>query len=270
VTARVSLVMCVFNGLELTRACLDSLRHASEPFALVVADNGSSDGTAQFFRDFAYPFPLTYVRNEQNAGVIASLNRAWRLARTEYLCLLHNDTQFPEPCWLGRVLAALSVPGVGLAGLYGAKRIRRDGRFAGRTVVHSLAEQPTVRPPWEEVAVVDGVCMALRRDLMESIGGFDERYGFFHGYDRDLSFAVRERGLRAVVVHAPFVHEGGGTRTRRFGVDTGRERADLAQRRDALTRFVRKYRDRLPCDVRPVAARTLDFVRHQLARGGLG
>jgi GT2 family glycosyltransferase len=260
--------MCVFNGIELTRACLDSLRHTTESFELMVADNGSSDGTADFFRDFPYPFPLRYVRNERNTGVIASLNRAWRLAGTDYLCLLHNDTAFPEPAWLGRLLASVSMPGVGLAGLYGAKRIRRDGRFAGRTVVHSLAEGPTVRPPWEEVAVVDGVCMTLRRDLMESIGGFDERYGFFHGYDRDLSFAVRERGLRAVVVHAPFVHQGGGTRTRRFGVDAGRERADIAQRRDALTRFVRKYGKRLPCDVRPVGARTLDFVRHQFARGG--
>src|SRR5204863_113454 len=83
---------------------------------------------------------------------------------------------------------------------------------AGRTIVHSLAEGPTVRAPWEEVAVVDGVCLCLRRATLEAVGGIDEGYGFFHGYDRDLSFAVRETGRRCVVVHAPFRHAGGGTR----------------------------------------------------------
>jgi len=37
--------MAVFNGLAHTRACLESLRATTEPFHLVVEDNGSTDGT---------------------------------------------------------------------------------------------------------------------------------------------------------------------------------------------------------------------------------
>jgi hypothetical protein len=33
-----------------------------------------------------------------------------------------------------------------MTGLYGAKRMRNDTRFVGRTIVHSLADGPTVRP----------------------------------------------------------------------------------------------------------------------------
>ena len=263
--ARVTLVMSVFNQLALTRACLESLRATTEPFRLIVVDNGSTDATAEFFASSEAPFPLRFERNASNTSVIATFNRAWRWAETEYLCFLHNDTEMLEPAWLHRLLAALGEPGAGLAGLYGIKRLRGNGRYVGRTIVHSLAEGPTVHPPWEEVCVVDSVCMCLPRDLMEAIGGFDEGYGFYHGLDRDLSFAVRERGRRCFVVHAPFIHRGGGTRTREFA--TAHEREDLASRQRVMERFIGKYADRLPCDVRPFAARMGDWMRAKVLRG---
>jgi len=90
------------------------------------------------------------------------------------------------------------------------------------------------------------------------VGGFDEGYGFFHGYDRDLSFAVRELGLRCAVVNAPFVHRGGGTRT---GLDAPvAAPEDLAQRRAALARFAEKWRHRLPSDVRRLPERVGDWL----------
>lgn len=241
--------MAVFNQLPLTRACLESLRPTTLPFELVLVDNGSSDGTADFCRSFPYPFPLRYHRNEDNLGLIRALNQGWRLASEEFVCFLHNDTEMRDPRWLERLLAPLERgPEVGLTGLYGAGRVRRDGRYVGRTIVHCLADAPRIRGAEAEVAALDGVCLCLRRRLLESIGGFDEAYGFFHGYDRDLSFAVREAGGRLVVVNAPFVHHGGGTRSR-LGAD-GPPADDLARRRAALVRFAAKWGHRLPADVR--------------------
>jgi O-antigen biosynthesis protein len=259
--SRVSLVMCVFNGLEDTRRCLESLQSTTEPFRLIVMDNGSTDGTPTFFERFPYEYPLTFVRSPANDGVIAALNRAWRLAETEFVCFLHNDTEVREAAWLGRLLAALDEPAAGLAGLYGAKRLRADGRAVGRTIVHSLDPQPTVRAPWEDVAFVDSVCMCLSRSLLASLGGFDEGYGFYHGHDRDLSLAVRERGRRCLIVHAPFRHHGGRTRTRDFAREPAREQADLTMRDAALARFAQKYRHRLPCDVRGRGERMRDWLR---------
>ena len=258
--------MVVHDGLATTRACLESLRSTEEPFALVVVDNGSTDDTPRWFRDFPYPWPLSYVRNERNESVLGAYNQAWRLATTEFICLLHNDTTMLEPTWLTRLLAPLTSDEIGLSGLYGVKRVRRSGRYAGRTIVHSLAEGPTVRPPWEEVAVVDGVCLCLRRATLESVGGIDEGYGFFHGYDRDLSFSVRETGRRCVIVHAPFRHAGGGTRAREFAARPELERRDLVQRHAATERFARKFAHRLPSDVRPVTARLSDWLLRRPAR----
>ena len=263
--ARVTIAMSVFNQLALTRACMESLRATTEAFRLVVIDNGSTDDTPRFFERFEYAYPLRFERNPENRSVIATLNRAWRLADTEFLCVLHNDTEMVEPAWLARLLAALAEPAAGLAGLEGIKRLRRNGRYVGRTIVHSFAHGPTVRAPWEEVAVVDSVCMCLPRALMEAVGGFDEGYGFYHGLDRDLSFAVRERGRRCLVVRAPFIHHGGGTRAREFAARPERERRDLAARREALDRFRTKWGHRLPCDVRSRRERVLEWFRPKLA-----
>jgi GT2 family glycosyltransferase len=146
---------------------------------------------------------------------------------------------------------------VGLAGLYGARRLRRDGRYVGRTLVHCLEGGPGLPRPVVEVAAVDGACLFLRRALLEAVGGFDEGYGAFHGYDRDLSFAVREAGWRCAVVDARFVHRGGGTRT---GPGAPPAEADLAARRAALRRFAEKWEHRLPSDVRSLPERVGDWL----------
>jgi GT2 family glycosyltransferase len=98
----------------------------------------------------------------------------------------------------------------------------------------------------------------VSRAVLQQVGGFDEGYGFFHGYDRELSFAIREAGYRCVVVDAPFVHHGGGTRTGPAALVKSVE--DLAQRRAALTRFADRWRHRLPCDVRGVRERLGDWL----------
>jgi len=263
---RVTVAMVVHGGLEVTRACLESLRATTEPFTLTVVDNGSLDDTPRFFAEFRLPFPLRYVRNATNGSVLAAYNQAWRLADTEFVCLLHNDTVMLEPRWLERLLAPHAERETGLTGLYGAKHVRRDGRYAARSLAHSLADGPCVRAPFEEVAAVDGVCLCVRRSLLEEVGGFDEAYGFFHGYDRDLSFAVRERGRRCYVVAAPFHHRGGATRTRAFTSEPEAERRDLELRRAAMQRFSEKYAHRLPCDVRGLGARVADWLGRPLGR----
>ena len=261
---RVSVIMAVFNQLHLTRACLESLRSTTVPFELVVVDNGSTDGTTELFRDFPEPFPLRYHRNASNAGLIRALNQGWRMASGEFCCFLHNDTEMLDPHWLEKLVLACDRDGAGLAGLYGAKRLRRDGRYVGRTIVHSLDERPTLSTDRAEVAVVDGVCLFVSRALLARLGGFDESYGFFHGYDRDLSFQVREAGLRCVVVNARFRHRGGGTReSEEAQAEIGDDRA---KRQAALRHFAEKWKHRLPADVRPPRERLREWVQAKLWR----
>jgi GT2 family glycosyltransferase len=256
--AVISVVIPVHNQLAITRACLDSLRGTAEPFELCVIDNASTDGTAEFFRTAPLTVARRYHRNAEDVGLIRALNQGAALAGGDVLCFLHNDTEMRDVRWLVRLRAALEEPAVGVAGLCGARRLRRDGRYVGHTIVHALEGGPSMRQDAVEVAGVDGVCLTLRRALFDAVGGFDETYGFFHGYDRDLSFAVREAGHRCVVVNSCFVHLGGGTHT---GAPAPvRSAEDLAQRRAALARFAAKWKHRLPADVRGARERIADWL----------
>ena len=254
-----SVVLVVHNQPALTRACVESLQATRDPFELCVVDNASDEATVDYLDRLARSVPLRYLRNEENVGLIRALNQGARLATGSLLCFLHNDTELRDPRWLERLQGAVaSSAGIGLAGLYGVRRLRRDGRYVGRTIVHCLEGAPTLRTARAEVAAVDGVCLFLAREVLERVGGFDEDYGFFHGYDRDLSFAVRELSLRCAVVNAPFVHRGGGTRAGEKAPVPPPE--DLAQRQAALARFAHKWRHRLPCDVRPLPERLRDWL----------
>jgi GT2 family glycosyltransferase len=247
-----TVVLVVWNQLALTRACIESLGAGATSFDLCVIDNGSTDGTRDWFQDFPLPLALTYHRNDANRGLIPALNQGAALAKGDVLCFLHNDTEMRDPAWIDRLTGALGGRSrIGLAGLYGVRRVRGDGRYVGRPFVHAL--------DGAEVAAVDGVCLCLPRSIFETVGGFDEGYGFLHGYDRDLSFAVREAGWRCAVVNACFVHHGGGTRTGR-GAAFSREQ-DLEQRRTALRRFAAKWKHRLPSDVRTPWQRLCERMR---------
>ena len=263
-TGLITVVLVVYNQLALTRACLTSLRGTSEPFELAVIDNASTDGTDAFFRHAPLPFAHRYHRNPENVGLIRALNQGAELAGGDVLCFLHNDTEMRDMRWLARLRSALEEPGVGLAGLYGARRLRRDGRYVGRTIVHALDGSANLRADAVEVASVDGVCLCVPRAVLQEVGGFDEAYGFFHGYDRDLSFAVRETRRRCVVVNAPFVHRGGGTRTG-AGAPV-RSQEDLGQRQAALARFAGKWARRLPADVRSARERVADWLTARARR----
>lgn len=265
----ISVILVVHNQSALTRACVQSLRRTGRPFELCVVDNASRDETESDFAHWSGPPRLRYHRNTENVGLIRALNQGARLAGGDRLCFLHNDTEMLDSSWLDKLDSALTSGNrVGLAGLYGARRLRRNGRYAGRSIVHSLAEGPTLRRPVVEVAAVDGVCLFIPRALLHEVGGFDEDFGFFHGYDRDLSLAVRAAGYRCAVVNAPFAHRGGGTRTGAAAPVAPAQ--DLAQRREVLGRFVNKWGHALPLDVRTLRERLADRVRGIAATRGQG
>ena len=71
------------GGLELTRACLESIeRHTPEPHELILVDNASPDGTRDFLREYAATRSnVTVIANDENRGFAAGNNQGLALAR---------------------------------------------------------------------------------------------------------------------------------------------------------------------------------------------
>src|SRR5215469_10072178 len=101
-----SIIVPCWNQLEFTRHCFRALvRHTSLRYELIVIDNGSADGTADYLagvQDTAR-VPVTIISNSTNLGFPAAINQGLREARGEYLVLLNNDVV--RDGWLDQLVA---------------------------------------------------------------------------------------------------------------------------------------------------------------------
>ncbi len=204
-----SVVVPVFNNWNYTKACLDSLFAAGEAsrFEVVVVDDCSTDETSKGLS--TYPGPLRVVRHEANRGFATSCNDGARIARGEFVVFLNNDTVV-LPGWLDSLLEALrnesDIGAVGNLQIFpDTGMVQQAGIVCGpdrnvRSIYHN--ELPATHPVvnrQRDLQFVAGSCIALPRDLFESLGGFDEAY-LNSCEDIDLCMKVRDAGRRVVYV----------------------------------------------------------------------
>jgi len=214
----VSIIIPLFNQVELTAACLAALKRNSPPtmYELVLVDNGSTDETALLLNDWTGK--ATILRNERNHGFAAACNQGARAARGETLLFLNNDTE-PTPGWMVPLMEALAEPGVGIAGsklLFPDGTIQHAGiefmddpltgnRLSPCHVGYRHPDGPEYRVP-RDFPAVTAASMAVPRRLFLQAGGFCEEY--WNGFeDVDLCCRIREMGYtirccpESVVIH---------------------------------------------------------------------
>ena len=89
-----SVIIPTFNRQGVLADCLDALaRQTGGPQILevIVVDDGSSDGTEPFCRNFRPTYSFQYLR-QLNAGAGAARRRGVKHARGEYLLFFNDDT----------------------------------------------------------------------------------------------------------------------------------------------------------------------------------
>ena len=115
-----SIVVLCYNGLEeTTRPCMESII-ANTPegrYELIVVDNASADGTADYLKTFAARHEnVRLLLNETNRGYAGGNNDGIKLAQGQYIVLLNNDTLVPGG-WLEKLLKLFNEQSdVGLVG----------------------------------------------------------------------------------------------------------------------------------------------------------
>jgi len=216
----VSVIMAVWNQLGYTRLAVDSiLRRTTPPFELIIVDNGSKPDVKAYFDSIKDEADINYIRNETNVGPIRGINQGLKAAKYPYMAVIHNDVVIFERDWLGKMISVMAAdPGIGIAGLAGRKEIFKTGCVNEASLKHNLQNEEDLGPAMSEdvaeVAVVDGLCFVVKRELLEKVGGLDEAFGYMHCYDLDMSLRSIDAGYKNVVVKVEAMHMGNGGRTR--------------------------------------------------------
>lgn len=180
--ARVTVVMPVYNAQPYLDAALHSLRTQTfEAFEAFLVDDGSSDDSLDILERHAREDARFHVlRQGDNQGVVAALNRGCQAANAPYLAICHaDDINHPER--LTKQVAFLdSHPEVGLIGS-SIRYINLEGK---PLMVQVYPQEPPL-VGWTlyfNNALAHPVVM-MRRDIFEQVGAYREGTFLVEDYD---------------------------------------------------------------------------------------
>lgn len=185
------------------------------PAEIIVIDNNSADESIEYLSP-AFP-GVKFIANKENTGFAKACNQGLKLAAGKYVLFLNPDTLVPEDCFVkcidffeshadagalgvkmldgrGRFLReskrAFPSPITSLYKLFGLSKLFPRSKIFSKYHLGNLDENKV-----NEVDVLAGAFMMVKREVLEKVGSFDEIF-FMYGEDVDLSYRIQKAGYR--------------------------------------------------------------------------
>ena len=205
-------VVVSYNAEAKTRNCLDALREtatADHPIAITVVDNGSTDGSVDYLRAQR---DIELIENRENRGAPRARNQAIIAGDPRDVVFLDNDVVVYSG-WLERMRYHAAIdPAVGCV-----------VPCADRAAHGQQVETPPVPTPEARRAfaarratthhrrgryktLFTSLCVWVRSEVLEAIGGFDELFSPWGFEDDDFSLRAHLAGYRTRLAEDVFVH----------------------------------------------------------------
>ena len=211
---RVSLIIPTRDRVDLLRVAVDSLFQLTDypDIELVIVDHESrEEATREYLTALSRERPN--VRTIRVEGVFnwpRLNNLGVRAATGPVLVFLNNDVEITDPGWLREMVSQACRADVGAVGaclLFPDGSIQHAGVVLGMTGVaghvfrRGRFEAPSIGGApglTREVTAVTGACMAVRREVFEKSGGFDEENLPVNYNDIDFCLRLRSLGYRNI------------------------------------------------------------------------
>lgn len=239
----ISIIIPVYNQLKYTKMCLDSIwQNTSENYEIIVINNGSQDATKEYLEQIPR---VKTVHNKKNLGFAAAVNQGISIAQGNYIIILNNDCIVSEE-WVLRLLQPAVKQDVGIVGVmsnFAASPQLFRVSIENIDSIPQIAQQ--VKTKYNRSFIytirVVGLCMLIKRELIEKIGGFDPRFGLGTFEDDDFSLRSILCGYKNVIAQDVFIFH--------FGSKTFKE--ENIERDRLLRENWRKFKEKwgLPADM---------------------
>jgi GT2 family glycosyltransferase len=231
-SARISVVVVVWNAKHYVEECLGSLReHCSDVYSeVIVVDNASSDGTPEMIAELFPEFHL--ILNSENLGFARANNIGIAQSSGDYICLVNSDVKFIDDCVSPMVRYLADHPE---AGMLGPKMLAQDGEvrrstmrfptvwnnfcraigldylFKGSRSFGGLLMSDFDHSTTAEVEVLNGWFLVVRRRAVQRVGLLDPQF-FMYGEDVDWCYRFRQAREKVVFFSgAGAIHYGGAS-----------------------------------------------------------
>lgn len=192
---KVSIIVPAYNEEKLLPRCLKSILSAKLPadFEVIVINNASTDRTGEIARSFSG----VRVVDEPNKGLTKARQAGFRAANGDLLVYFDADTIVPNH-WFSLALEKFKTNPklVGVSGPYHYEAISSWARALEWTYNCVIVQAGEF--VWKYILRQGGIMLvggnfAVKREALETIGGFDTELEFF-GEDTNLTRRVAKVG----------------------------------------------------------------------------
>lgn len=217
---RLSVIIVNYNVKYFLEQCLCSVMKAIAVLGegeaeVIVVDNQSTDESVEYLRP---KFPsVFFIENRENTGFGRANNQGIQMSKGEFILFLNPDTIVAENSFTECLAEMQAHPDLGAIGvrmvdgggkylpeskrgfptpwvsfckLSGLTKLFPSSRVFARYYLGHLKEKES-----NEVEVLAGAYMFVKRKAVEMTGGFDEQF-FMYAEDIDLSFRIKKSGFR--------------------------------------------------------------------------
>ncbi len=213
---KTSIIIITYNNLNYNRICLESIRKytTSGTYEIIIVDNNSSDGTREWLKEQT---DIKLILNVGNLGFPKGCNLGIDISEKDNdILLLNNDTKV-TPRWLDNLKICLySDEKIGAA----ASITNNCSNYQSINVPYTdianmidFADKNNISnsEKWEQKSRLVAFCMLIKREVINKIGAFDERFAPGNFEDDDLCMRIIEAGYKLMVCNDSFIHHFGST-----------------------------------------------------------
>jgi glycosyltransferase involved in cell wall biosynthesis len=186
---KIAVTLGVYNEEKNIQGLLDALLHQSYmPDEIIIVDDGSTDQSAHIIKAYGKEHPLVHYIYQNNAGPAAARNKAWRNSQAD-ICIFTDGDCVPESNWIEELTSPFSDNSIGAtAGVY--KTLNRD-KILARVI--GLEIDWRYRNVEKEIEAHGTYNLAVRKKVLQEIGGFNEAYTKPSGEDWDLTYKISKK-----------------------------------------------------------------------------
>ncbi len=204
--AEVSIIIQGYNGLDKTKRCVESVLEYTKDidYELILIDNGSTDGTFEYFKSVTYDRKIIYhITKNIGSGYPSGCLNVNQLGR--FICLLAADLIVTSH-WMENILTCFnSDPKIGMVNPVSSNTSNFqcvEFSYDSYEEMQAKAAKFNQSNPrqWEDRVRLVTLGTVYRKEVLLA-GGWLSDQGYFHDFmDDDLTFKIRSLGYRAVLV----------------------------------------------------------------------
>jgi hypothetical protein len=206
---KVAIIILANNKLEYTRACINSVIYTTHPdlYDLILINNGSSDGTREYFESIG----CLVINNPINLGFGPAANQGMRRALDlgyKYICLLNNDTEIINNCiesMLSKMKSDITIGLIQPAVFNMNNQILDTGADVDGNSSNGVSSTcfnvdiQTAELVDIERLYLNGSCILIRSEVLNSIGLFSPDFYPFYHEETDLCIRAHKSGWKNIL-----------------------------------------------------------------------